>query len=48
LAPSGYRPKTLEALLREAHEARGPVWAHESLLPLWLIKAYEERVRGGN
>lgn len=27
--------------------SRDPIWVHESLLPLWLIKAYEERVRQG-
>lgn len=27
--------------------SRDPIWVHESLLPLWLIKAYEERVREG-
>ena len=30
--------------MREAQASREPVWAHESLLPLWLVKTYEERV----
>lgn len=35
---------TTEQLIREAQASREPVWAHESLLPLWLVELYEERV----
>jgi hypothetical protein len=38
------RVKTTGELVREALAAREPVWAHEGLLPLWLVKGYEERV----
>ena len=38
---------TTEQLIREAQASREPVWAHESLLPLWLVGLYEERVGAG-
>lgn len=47
----GFVPGCSSRLLQHAHHlpcalqaSRDPIWVHESLLPLWLIKAYEERV----
>ena len=46
LVPAAPPRRTMAQLVREAAGSREPLWAHESLLPLWLVKGYEERVRG--